>query len=279
MINPHDDITRFDLLNPGIFTAPTVVEDCEDAWNELSPTGCTITAGTTNKVVGTNCVKIAMAANAAAGIIASEAISPAKDLSGMKYISLHIMCTRGINAGDLQLALDDTAECASPVKLLNIPAIKSGVMNWVVLALGEAAAGQDAIASIGLKMVTDLGACDIYIDQVEAWSGEPLNGVGVDMLDYDGVANLVLSVSAINAGSTKTLDVAIQESDYPYSGFAAKSPAFAFTQVTESPGVEEKQIDVSGSKRYIRAVCTMGSADCSYSLALHGYGVKKYRGY
>lgn len=275
-MNPYSDITKFDLLPPGIYTGGTTVEDCEDAWNELAPAGCTITAEATNKVVGTNCVKIAMTADVAAGMIASEVISEA-DLSAAKYLTCYIMCSRGIEAGDLQLCIDDTAECASPVKAVDIPAIKSGVMNYVVLPLGAPASGQNAIISVGLKMITDLGACDIYIDHVQAWTDQPIIGATVDVLDYIGKAKLVLDVTGVSAGTTKTLNVSIKESDYPYSSFAALSPALAFTQVTTAAGSAEKVIDLDASKRYIRAEAALGSTDCSYTLALHGYGIKKYR--
>lgn len=277
-MNIYENVTKFDLLPPGVYTAATLVEDCEDPWNELTPTGCTITAGTENKVVGTNCVKIAMDASAAVGIIASEA-RVSLDLSAAAFISCYIMPTVGVNAGDLQLLLDDTAQCASPVKTLDIPALKSGIMNYVILPLGTSAVGQNAIISIGLKMTRDLGVCDIFIDQVEAWTTQPFVGAGVDMRAYVGLAKLVLSVTGVSAGTTKTLDVAIQESDDPYSGYAALDPAKAFTQVTTVAGSEEKSIDLTHQKRYIRAVATMGSANCSYTLSLHGYGVKKYLGY
>lgn len=276
MYNVHDEVERFDLLPPGTYIAGTVVEDCEDAWNELSPTGCTITAGTANKVVGTNCVKIAMTADAAVGMIASEVITEA-DLSAAKYLSCYIMCTRGVNAGDLQLCIDNTAQCASPVKSIDIPAIKAGVMNYVVLPLGAAAAGQNAIISVGLKMITDLGACDIYIDQVLAHVDQPLIGDAVDVREYDGIGKLVLSASKVVAGTTKTLNVAIQQSDDRYSGFAAFSPAKAFTEVTTAMGIEEMKIDLSACKRFIRAVATLGSADASYALSLSGYGCKSRR--
>lgn len=271
MYNVHDNVSRFDLLKPGTYIAGTLVEDCEDAWNELAPTGCTITAGVTNKVVGTNAVKIAMTSAAAVGMIASEVITEA-DLSAAKYLSCYIMCTRGINAGDLQLCIDNTAECASPVKALDIPAIKSGVMNLVVLPLGDAAAGQDAIISVGLKMITDLGAYDVYIDQVLAHFDEPLIGEGVDVRPYFGQGKIVLSVAKVVAGTTKTLNVALQQSDDQYSGYAAFDPAKAFTEVEEEMGTEELKLDLDACKPWLRAVVTLGSADASYALALHGYG-------
>ncbi len=275
MIPVHDHIHKFDLLPPGTYIAGTLVEDCEDAWNELSPTGCTITAGTANKVVGTNCVKIVMDASAAVGIIAAEVIS-SLDLSLCKFVSFYIMCTRGVLAGDLQLLLDETAQCASPSETLDIPEIKAGVMNYVVLPFAAAAAERNAIISVGLKMARDLGACDVYIDHVQAWTDQPLTGIAIDMNPYAGDAKLVLDVAKVVAGTTKTCDVAIQESEYPYSGFAAMTPALAFTQVTTNPAGEAKQLMLEGKKRYVRAVVTLGSSDASYALALHGYAQQKY---
>lgn len=274
MDNPRK-LTKIELLPPGSYSGATLVENCEDAWNELAPTGCTITAGTANKVVGTNCVKIAMTTSAAVGIIASEAISSA-DLSAMDYITCYMMVDKTIAAGDLQLCLDDTAECASPVKLLDIPALVPGVMNFVILPLGTAGSGQDAIISVGLKMVTDLGACNIYIDHVQAWNGVPSIGDSIDMLEYDGIAKVVLVVTGVSAGTTKTLDVALKESDQDNDDtFSAMSPAAAFTRVTTSATSEEIYIDISSKKRYVRAEVTLGSDDCVYTLACHAYAQKK----
>ena len=276
VFNVNDDIDRAELLPPASYTGGTTVEDCEDAWNEVSPTGGTITAGAPNKVVGTNCVKIAMAANAAVGIIASEVITTT-DLSGMKYLTCYIMCTIGVAAGDLQLCIDNTAQCASPVKAIDIPALRANVMNFVVLPLGTSGTGQNAIISVGLKMVTDLGACDVYIDHVQAWPDYPTTGDGVDVSGYMGRGKLVLSMTGNSAGTTKTLDVAIQQSDYAHSGFAAMSPAKAFTQRTDVDGAEEIEIDLDACKRYIKAVATLGSANCVYTLECALYAIKSVR--
>lgn len=278
MINIYDNVAKFDLIRPGSVTGPLTVEDCEDAWNELTPTGCTITAGATNKVVGTNCVKIAMDGTATTGIIASEVVS--LDLSTYYYISMYIMPTVGVDAGDLALLIDESAQCASPDSVLDLPALRAGVMNHVILGpIAEATSTRNAIISVGLRMDRDLGACDIYIDHLEAWKDLPYYSAGVDVRDYEGDCKLVLDVTGNSAGTTKTLDIAMQESDYQYSGYAAMSPVLAFTQVTTSPGSEQLQVDLTSKKRYIRALVTLGSADCVYTLALHGYGQKKYLGY
>jgi hypothetical protein len=101
---------------------------------------------------------------AAGAIIATEAIT-ALDLSGRKEISLWIKSSITINANDLQLLLDNTAKCVSPLETLNIPALVAN--TWTKIALTLANPGSDtAIISVGVKMVVDKGAFDLFIDDV-----------------------------------------------------------------------------------------------------------------
>ncbi|KKK83215.1 hypothetical protein LCGC14_2795610, partial [marine sediment metagenome] len=53
-----------------------LVEDCEDAWDESDPvTGVTSAVDAGEAQVGSNCLKLTMAAGAVAGILATEIIS------------------------------------------------------------------------------------------------------------------------------------------------------------------------------------------------------------
>ncbi len=144
-----------------------VIEDCEDAWNELVDGDVTSTLDNTDFMFGSGSAKLVVATGAGASdILATEAIS-STDISGYDTASLWIKSTVALSSGDLQLLLDDTANCASPIETIDIPAISADIWTRVDCTLA-AASSDTAIISIGIKMVVDKGAFTLNIDQVEA---------------------------------------------------------------------------------------------------------------
>ena len=165
--NPTDSMKT--VLTTVTIPASTaaVIEDCEDAWNELVDGNVTSTADGTTKQVGTNSAKLAVAAGATAGsILATESIS-STNLSQYTHIYAWIYSDVALDAGDLQLLLDNTAQCASPLEAINIPAIAQN--TWTRVRIPLANPDSDlAIISIGIKMVVDKGAFNLFIDDVNA---------------------------------------------------------------------------------------------------------------
>jgi len=142
-----------------------LIEDCEDVWNEQVVSGVTVTADNDHKV-GNKSVKLAVESSVEAGVLASEAIA-VLDLTTRKELSLWIKSSVNTSAGDLQLLLSDQANCASPLETLDIPALTANIWQKVALALDDPAE-LDAVISVGVKMAVDLGAFDLYIDDVRA---------------------------------------------------------------------------------------------------------------
>jgi len=102
-----------------------------------------------------------------------------------------------------------------------------------------------------------------------------LTGTGIDVLDYEGVALVVLNASA-GTGTSPTLDVKLQHSDDD-STYADVTDG-AFTQVTDvagSAGVQVKRINVSDLKRYVRAIGTIAGTTPSFDFAVEFVGIKK----
>jgi len=84
-----------------------------------------------------------------------------------------------------------------------------------------------------------------------------LTATGVDMRQYAGLAKIILLSSVATAGTTPTLDVKIEESDALASGYTDLAGA-TFAQVTDAAdSTEAIQIDLSGTKRYIRVIGTI----------------------
>ncbi len=144
----------------------TVIEDCEDAWNEVVVANVTSAADATDKVVGSNSQKFTIAAAFTTGIIGSEVIS-ATNLSKANGLLLRIKSDVTNTAGQIQILLDNTAECASPLETLNVPALTADAWTHVFLPFADPTA-LTAIISIGAKITADLGAQNIWIDDVKS---------------------------------------------------------------------------------------------------------------
>lgn len=150
------------------------LENCEDVWNELVDADATVSISTDAKE-GTYSNKFVIAAGMAAGdIIATEAIATV-DISSATHVKFWIKCSVNTSDADLQLLIDETASCATPSEVLDVPSLTANTWQEVTVALSAAAADLDAIISVGLKYTVDIGACDIYIDDIRAVLPTPTN--------------------------------------------------------------------------------------------------------
>jgi len=176
-------------------TEGLLVEDCEDAWDYGAP-NATVTADTSVKKVGSASVKIVLTAQIADQIIACETIA-SKDLSSHTEIGFWYRSTVTHSAGDLQLLLDDTEGCGSPVETIDLPAYASA-NTWQWNSLTLANPGSDtAIVSIALKVIgTHESGETHYIDHVIAggYVATPIDAIVVT--DATGTYLVVSSASA-----------------------------------------------------------------------------------
>lgn len=101
------------------------------------------------------------------------------------------------------------------------------------------------------------------------------NGTGVDMLDYEGSALVILD-SAAGGGTSPTLDVKLQESDTSGGTYTDIAGA-AFAQVTGTASQQKLVIDASKAKRFVRAVATIGGTSPTFTCAVAFVALKKYQ--
>jgi len=102
-----------------------------------------------------------------------------------------------------------------------------------------------------------------------------LTGTGIDVLDYEGVALIVLNASA-GTGTNPTLDVKLQHSDDDST--YADVTGGAFTQVTDAAGtagVQVLKVNVSDLKQYLRVIGTVGGTSPSFNYGVEFVGIKK----
>jgi len=144
-----------------------LIHDCETVWDELVDTDVTASLDTTYEKVGTGCLKLVVAAGCAAGdILATEDIS-SLDISECDEVVAWIWSSVALTAGDIQILLDNTALCASPVESLDIPAVSANTWTRVTITLANPTS-DNAIISVGLKMVVDKGAFTLRADDIRA---------------------------------------------------------------------------------------------------------------
>ena len=188
------------------------IENCDDAWNESVDGDVVSTADTVDKQEGSASAKLVVAAAVSAGdLLATEVIS-STDISLYGAIRLHIKCSIATNYGDLQLLLDNTASCASPLKLLNIPPLIADEWTEIDLPLGNASK-LTALVSIGLKYVTDIGECDIHLDDIRGLNGKVLKVASTEdyeegeivTIDKDGDKEETKKIDSIQDGISLTM--------------------------------------------------------------------------
>lgn len=171
---PGDGSTTFNVPNllgkviVGIkTTSKTVIENCEDAWNESVDSDVTASLDTVDFKLGSGSAKFVVAAGASAGdILATEVIAPSSTaFHGKTHITMWIKSTVALSAGDLQLLLDDTGSCASPLESLNVPAVIANTWTRVYMPLADPGL-LTSVISIGIKMVVDKGAFTLNLDDI-----------------------------------------------------------------------------------------------------------------
>ena len=147
-----------------------LVEDCEDAWGEYVQANVTSTADAVDYQIGSASAKMAVGVNAAVGRLATEDITSA-DLTSFNYIRAWVKSSVALDADDLDIMLDDTAACITPLEELAIPSLTANTWTQVSIALNDPSL-LGAIISIGIGMNTVKGAFDFWIYQVRATGGE-----------------------------------------------------------------------------------------------------------
>jgi hypothetical protein len=95
---------------------------------------------------------------------------------------------------------------------------------------------------------------------------------GVDLLEYDGDIQIILSGTAAGAGADLTFR--IEESD-DNSTFTAATGG-SFTAIGNTAYKQVKTLNRDELKRYIRLSCTAETGTASSAVTCFGYGLKKY---
>lgn len=159
--------------------SPVLVSDCESAWTDGTFTGCTNTLESTVKLVGSGSAKLVMTSGAGAGLLAQKNIgvegASGVDLSAKTYVAFWVRCSQALSAGDMSLVLDENIPPNTPSETLVFPAIAANKWMRLTFPLVSATSDRNLIACVGLKMLSDVGACTIYVDDVVGFIGRAFN--------------------------------------------------------------------------------------------------------
>jgi hypothetical protein len=227
---------------------------CNTAMDESIDSNFTITADTQDKKQGTASNKIVITDSASAGDIATDSIT-SKDISKYDYLEGWIKITRSsgsaTSAGNLKILLDDSANCASPLETLNVPALTDDTWTFFRVKLTNPES-DTAIISVGLEYDSDLGACTIWLDDISVvkndsaqWVKVPRNLWKIDkeaqdiVFDnyYHGTARYnLLKIVGGDKPALMTADTDTSEIDEQY--LIARSTALSFASASGGPNTD-----------------------------------------
>ena len=162
--------------NGNVYSSALLVEDCEDVW--VAGTGASVISVVTGKV-GTYCVRDTTTTLGASALMMTEIVS----LNLTTYDGVYLWFRSSVNtaAGDLALLLDDTALCATPLEVLNLPALTATTWKQCFARLSDPSL-LGSLISVGMRQVTDLADGTFDIDDVQAL--KEIDGVKSWTLDY-----------------------------------------------------------------------------------------------
>jgi len=143
-------------------TAPTTIDLGTVAWTPK--TNVTASVEQDDKKISTGCAKLVIADAFTTGIAATKDFT-AINITGFTIVQFWIKSTVALTAGQVQLVLDNTAACATPLESLDIPALAANLWTRVNLTFATPA-NLTAVISVGINVVTDLGACTIYVSDI-----------------------------------------------------------------------------------------------------------------
>ena len=228
----------------------TRLHSCNSAFDEQVDSDFTITADTKIKKQGTASNKFVIASGASAGDIATDNIT-SKDISNYDYIEFWARSSVATSAGNLKILLDDTANCASPLETLSVPALSADTWTFCRVALSNPES-DTAIISVGLEYDADLGAATVWLDDISVvkndsaeWMKIPRNLWKIDKEAQDiildnyahGTARYnLLKIVGGDKPALLTTETATSEIDEQY--IISRATALAFASASGGPATD-----------------------------------------
>ena len=194
----------------------TNIHTCEVVFDETTDVDFTQVVDTEDKKQGNSSLKVTVAATGAAGDKITDSFA-ALNLSKYDIVEFWAKCSIATTSGQLNLLLDDTAACASPLETLVVPALVADTWTYVRVTISNPES-DTALISVGLEYTSDIGACTIWIDHIRAvenstaqWTRLPTHHWKIDkeardlILTQEGRARVGYSLIKLVGGDIPTL--------------------------------------------------------------------------
>lgn len=98
------------------------------------------------------------------------------------------------------------------------------------------------------------------------------NQTGVDIRDYDGEIQIILTGTAAGAGADLTFRIEESDDNSTYTAVTGGG----FTAIGNAAAKQVLTLNASELKRYIRLSCTAETGTASSAVTCVGYGTKQY---
>jgi len=148
-------------------TTETLLENCEDAWNELVDGGVISGLDVVDYKKGSGSVKIQITADVSAGDICASEVLASTDMRLDTALRFWIKSDVACDASDLAIRISEYALCATTgtYKDVLVPALVAGV--WTECTVTMASMTEfNAVISIGLILMVDKGEMTVNIDDI-----------------------------------------------------------------------------------------------------------------
>lgn len=169
--------------NGGVYTSSLVIEDCEDAWTNDALTSCNVDAA--DYKVGAGSIKAINPGGAGVTTLLCHEFGLGLNLSTYDAMLLWLKDSVGVTLNLLQMLLDDTAACTSPIESLQVRALTAATWTRVFLPFADPSL-LATIGSVGLYQVTDLAARNTWMDDIRAL--KEIDGIKSWTLTYEADA-------------------------------------------------------------------------------------------
>jgi len=148
-------------------TTETLLENCEDAWNELVDGGVISGLDVVDYKKGSGSVKIQITADVSAGDICASEVLASTDMHLDTALRFWIKSDVACDASDLAIRISEYALCATTgtYKDVLVPALVAGVWTECTVTMASMTAF-DAVISIGLILMVDKGEMTVNIDDI-----------------------------------------------------------------------------------------------------------------
>lgn len=197
--------------------------DCDTIWEKTDANITVATEGAIKKQ-GTNSAKISIAGGFVTGLAAwSPDLAGPPDCTNYELMKIFIRSSIALSAADLRIRISDATDAGAGGDFtdVDVPALLANTWTECSLAYTASAALPD-ILSIGLVVVVDKGACDIYIDYscmyTQTLTGiTPAETTNVGVIESDsGIA----SSEFFKVGTDNEIFLCTKEIDEAYSLFS-----------------------------------------------------------